>query len=252
MEVSTLARLYPGRLIAGLGLGVPGWMSQMGLSTKAPLTSMRECVTALRSLLAGEEVTTEGEFYQFTEVKLAHRPTESVPIYMGAVGPKMLQLSGEIADGNVLSVLASAEYVKWAREQIAKGAERAAAPAHRSVVSFALFSVDHDAHKAKESLRTPMSFYLAGGGENALTDSYGISDQLSDMVQRGGPRTVAREMPDHWLDELVIAGEPDECVERIRIYLDRGADAVVLFAMPEERSQEVIECAAKEVLPRVL
>jgi 5,10-methylenetetrahydromethanopterin reductase len=252
MEVSTLARLYPGRLIAGLGLGVPDWMSQMGLSTKSPLTSMRECVSGLRSLLAGQEVTTEGRFFRFTEVKLAHRPTESVPIYMGAVGPKMLQLSGEIADGNVLSVLASTEYVKWARAQIAKGAERASSVhVHRSVVTFALFSVDHNARKAKESLRTPMSFYLASGGRNALTDSYGISEQLSDMVQRGGSRTVAQEMPDRWLDDLAIAGEPDECVEKIRTYLDMGADAVVLFAMPEERTQETIEFAAKDVLPRV-
>jgi alkanesulfonate monooxygenase SsuD/methylene tetrahydromethanopterin reductase-like flavin-dependent oxidoreductase (luciferase family) len=252
MEVTTLARIYPGRLIVGLGLGVPDWMRQMGLSTKSPLTSMRECITALRALLAGKELTRQGDFFNFAGIKLAHPPTDRLPIYMGAVGPKMLQLSGEIADGNVLSVLASTEYVRWARKQIGKGAERTWRRGHRSVASFALFSVDHDAGRAKEALRTPMSFYLAGGGQNALTDSYGISEQLTDMVNRGGPGIVAEEMPDRWLDDLVIAGEPDECTERIRAYHDAGADSVVLFAMPEERSEEIIELAAKEVLPRFL
>jgi 5,10-methylenetetrahydromethanopterin reductase len=252
MEVSTLARLYPERVNTGVGLGVPDWMRQMGLSTRSPLTSMRECITALRALLAGEQVTRDGDFFSFDGVKLAHPPKGGLPIYMGAVGPKMLQLSGEIADGIVLSVLASIEYVKWARVQIAKGAERTGRHGHRPVASFALFSVDHDARRAKEAVRGPMSFYLAGGGRNALTDSYGNSDQLADMVQRGGPDTVAEEMPNRWLDDLVIAGQPDECAVRIRAYLDAGVDSVVLFAMPEERSAEVIELAAKEVLPQLV
>jgi 5,10-methylenetetrahydromethanopterin reductase len=252
MEVSTLARMHPDRLIAGIGLGVPAWMKQMGLPTDAPLTTMREAIAALRALLAGDEVTTDGDLFSFNGVRLVHPPTGRVPIYMGAVGPQMLRLSGEIADGNVLSVLAGTGYVRWARQQVAAGAREVSGNGHRSVACFALFSVDHDRRRARDALRAPMSFYLAGGGANALTDAYGISDELIDMVERGGARAVAEEMPDRWLDNLVIAGEPDECAHRIRDYLNAGADSVVLFAMPEERSEEIIELAAKEVLTRVL
>ena len=58
-------------------------------------------------------------------------------------------------------------------------------------------------------------------------------------------------MPDQWLEDLAIAGEPDECAEKIGRYLAAGADSVVLFPFPAERAREMVELAAAEVLPRL-
>ena len=69
-----------------------------------------------------------------------------------------------------------------------------------------------------------MAFYLAAGGGNALTDAYGISDELEAMLAGGGgAEAVEREMPDEWIDDLAVAGEPDECAEKIRRLLDAGS-----------------------------
>lgn len=251
MEIATLSRMYPGRMLPGVGLGVPGWLRQMGLHPESQLKAMRECLTCVRRLLDGEEVTFEGQTFQFDRVKLTHPPSERVPLYMGAIGPKMLDLASEIADGIVVSVLASTEYVAWAREVLAKGAATNGRDLRHKVACFGLFSVDTDARRAKESLRDVVAFYLGTMGPNALTDVHGSSEALRAMIQRGGAEAVRQEMPDAWLDELVIAGDPEECAEKIGRYLAAGADSVVLFPTPIERAEEIVRLASTEVLPRV-
>lgn len=58
-------------------------------------------------------------------------------------------------------------------------------------------------------------------------------------------------MPARWLDDLMVAGDPDECAAKIRRYLEAGADSVVLFPMPSERAGKVVRLAAQEVFPRL-
>jgi 5,10-methylenetetrahydromethanopterin reductase len=251
MEIATIARVHPGRLRAGIGLGVPAWLRQMGIKPRSPLSAMRECVTAVRALLDGEELTTEGRCFRFDRVRLAYTPPSPVPLYLGVLAPKAMRMSGEIADGNVLSVLSTPAYIRWARERAAEGARDAGRRETRALSTFAFFSVDRDGERAKRELRESVAFYLAAGGPNALTDAYGISDELAAMLASGGAEVVAREMPAQWLEDLAVAGEPDECAEKIRRLLAAGADSVALFPMPSERSEGMVRAAAADVLPRV-
>jgi 5,10-methylenetetrahydromethanopterin reductase len=251
MEVASMSRMYPGRVRPGVGLGVPLWLQQMGLMPKSPLTALRECVTNLRALLAGEEVTYEGDVFAFDKVVLTHAPQEELPVYMGLVNRKGLLLSGEIADGTVLSVLAGTDYIRWAREQIAEGAKTGGRESHHRVATYVLYSVDHDSQKAKDTLRDVTAFYLEAMPGNALSQVYGIADEVGEMLSRGGGETVAKEMPGHWLEDLVIAGDPEECAEKIRAFLDAGSDSVNLWAFPLESSEEVLRLTAREVLPRL-
>lgn len=97
-----------------------------------------------------------------------------------------------------------------------------------------------------------MAFYLAADGGNALTDAYGISDELNAMLQGGGgAEAVEREMPERWIDDLAVAGEPDECAEKIRRLLDAGSDSVVLFPLAGEDPEAIVRAAAADVLPKV-
>jgi 5,10-methylenetetrahydromethanopterin reductase len=251
MEIATLDRMFPGRLHPGIGTGVPAWMRQMGLKPKSPLSALRESVTSVRRLLDGEEVSLEGRCFHFDRVKLTHPPASRVPLYMGALAPKAMQLSGAIADGNVLSVLAGPDYVRWARERVADGAEEVGRDGARRMATFAFVSIGRDGAAAKAALRRPMAFYLAAGGSNALTDAYGISDDLDAMLDGGSADAVEREMPDRWIEDLAVAGEPDECAEKIRRLLDAGSDSVVLFPVAGEDPEAVVRAAAADVLPKV-
>lgn len=257
MEIATLARAFPGRLRPAVGLGVPSWLEQMGLTPASAVQAVRGCVSTVRALLAGEAVTREAPFV-LDRVRLSYPVTEPVPIQLGVAGPRMLRLSGSIADGTLLSVLAGADYVRWAREQIDRGrsAVDTAADAtpgsgtHR-VTCFALCCVDPDGTAARAAVRPAVAFYLAAGGPNALTDAYGISDRLREILASGGLAQLEQVMPDRWVDDLALAGTPEEVRARIRDLLAAGADYVGLLPVPAERSERTIQLVAEQVLPHL-
>lgn len=248
MECATLSRLHPGRFRPGVGLGVPFWLEQMGLMPASALGAVRECVESVRRLLAGEELSAQGVF-GFDRVALTHLPREELPIYLGMVGPKGLELSGRIADGSVLSVLAGVEYVRWARARIAAGAIATGreATSHR-VVTYVLYSVDLDGRTARDAVRDVTAFYLEAMPDNALSEVYGIQPQLQELVRVG---SVARELPSEWLEDLAVAGDPEEVAAKIRALLAAGSDSVCLWLFPLDRAAEVLELTAREVLPRL-
>jgi alkanesulfonate monooxygenase SsuD/methylene tetrahydromethanopterin reductase-like flavin-dependent oxidoreductase (luciferase family) len=251
MELATLSRLYPGRVLPGIGLGVPYWLGQMGLMPKSSLTAMRECVSSTRRLLDGETVTEDGKVFTFENVQLAHPAKEALPLLMGVVGPKMLQLSGEIADGTVIGVTSSAEYVRWAREQVAIGAERAGREGHHKMACYTIFSIDSDSRKAKEAARQQVAFYLGIMGRCGYTDAFGISDEIESLIAKHGVDGLEPHVPDEWVEGLAIAGNPDECAEGIQRYLDAGADTVSLWMEGGPGTKALLERVSREVLPSV-
>lgn len=103
MEIATLARMFPDRLLPGIGHGVLEWMGQAGVRAASPLTLLGEHATAIRRLLAGEEVTVEGRFVQLDHVQLRWLPERVPPLLIGGGRPKTLALAGELGDGLILA-----------------------------------------------------------------------------------------------------------------------------------------------------
>jgi 5,10-methylenetetrahydromethanopterin reductase len=251
MELATLDRLAPGRLMPGIGLGVPAWLRQMGLSPRSALGATRECIVALRTLLDGDTLSDEGDYFTFRDMALMHTPERRIPLSVGAIGPEMLRLSGELADGSVASILASPRYISWARERIAEGQARAGHESEpHELTCFALYSVDHDGAVAKQAIREAVAFAASTMTDSVLPEVCGISDELSRLAA-GGVEQIAAEMPDSWIDELTVSGDPDECLAKIERLLDAGADSVMLFPFPPERTTGMLELTAARLLPRV-
>ncbi|MEW6472804.1 MAG: LLM class flavin-dependent oxidoreductase [Actinomycetota bacterium] len=254
MEIATIARLHPGRFLPGIGLGVPAWINQMGYHPDSPATVLREAVTSVRQLLDGEELTRTGKVFTFDRVKLVHPPEVRPPLYMGVVGPNLLRLSGEVADGNVVSVLAGTEYIRWLRQKVGEGRATSGRTDPQRITTFVLYSVDKDSAKAKKSLRAITAFYLSAMPRSALTDVYGVGDELWDMYTRGGTDAaalIANEMPEQWVEDLVVAGDPEECAAKIQALSDAGSDSVCLYPMPIERTDEMIQLTVSDVLPKL-
>lgn len=234
VELATVARTHPGRLTAGIGLGVPAWMQQMGLLPKSPLRAVGECIRRLRQLLAGETVTSEpGDHFHFDGVALAHAVPDGLPLHAGVSGPRMLELAGEVADGTILSVGASVEYLDFARRHIEIGRERAGRSGAHRITQFALAAVDDDGDAARAAARAVLGFYMFSGSANALTDAAGISDHVRAMVASGAPATeLSEQMPADWVERLTAAGTPAEVAARVAAYHDAGADSVAVLPVP--------------------
>ncbi|MGL1138597.1 LLM class flavin-dependent oxidoreductase, partial [Vibrio parahaemolyticus] len=92
----TIERMFPERLLPGFGHGVQDWMRQIGAKAASPLTLMQEQLPALRSLLAGDTVTTEGRYVKLRDVSLDWPPVVAPRVYAAAEGPKTLHLAGAV------------------------------------------------------------------------------------------------------------------------------------------------------------
>lgn len=242
MTFATLDELAgtPGRMICGLGAYWEPLASKQGIDRRKPLLQMREYVTALRRLLALERVDLDGELVKVhdLELDLGHgvaRTPKQVPIYIGATGDKMLELSGEIADGVVLNCNTSAAYVRAAMGQIAAGAARAgrdlAAIDRPVLVTMAL---DRDRDRALDEARYLITMYLgqqphvgkAAGYPQSFLES--LNEAMGGWPPRpGGVEAAMKLVGDDIVNELTIAGNADDCRRRARDYLDAGASYVV-------------------------
>src|SRR5919199_4570144 len=125
---STLDDLAPGRFLCGIGAWWEPLASKVGAGRRKPLKAMREIVEVVRRLLAMEQVTFHGEFVNVTDVEIdivhGDRSPKDVPIYIGATGDQMLELSGEIADGVLLNYLVSPQYNERALARVEAGAKK--------------------------------------------------------------------------------------------------------------------------------
>jgi alkanesulfonate monooxygenase SsuD/methylene tetrahydromethanopterin reductase-like flavin-dependent oxidoreductase (luciferase family) len=127
MELATLARLWPHRLVATLGHGVQDWMEQVGARVGSPMALLREHTTAVRDLLAGETVDVEGRYVRLDRVALDWPPPTPPQLLVGARGPRTIRLAGEVADGVLLDSVTDPDVVRRARDLV----DRARADAGR-------------------------------------------------------------------------------------------------------------------------
>ncbi|WP_305789188.1 LLM class flavin-dependent oxidoreductase [Symbioplanes lichenis] len=121
MEIATLHRIFGERSMPGVGHGVQEWMGQVGARAASPLTLLREHLTALRALLAGEEVTVDGRYVKLDKVKLDWPSTPAARVWVGATGVKTRAIAGELGDGTILEGGTPPEGVRTAIEQINPG-----------------------------------------------------------------------------------------------------------------------------------
>lgn len=133
MEAATLHRMFPGRVTLGVGHGVQDWMGQAGARPESPLTLLREHLLALRALLRGERVTTSGRYVRLDDVALDWPPApEDAAVLAGGTGPRTVRLTGEAADGTILTANTSAEGCAGPAVSSTRGARRPGAGPSRT------------------------------------------------------------------------------------------------------------------------
>ena len=242
---STLDDLAPGRVILGIGAWWDPLAAKVGITRTKPLTAMREIVTSVRGLLANETVTFHGEHVHLDGVELDYvyqeRRPKDVPIYIGATGLKMMELTGEIADGVVLNYLVSPRYNAQAMEALARGA----ATAGRSVddldrPQLIVCSLDEDRQRALDAARLMITQYL--GQQPHIMKASGVPDSLLDEIGQvlTWPATheqveaASRLVPDEIVQMLAAAGTPDECRAQVRRYVDEGCTCPVLYPLGDD------------------
>ncbi|MCD6287391.1 MAG: LLM class flavin-dependent oxidoreductase [Anaerolineae bacterium] len=239
MEIATLARLYPGRFLPGFGHGVAGWMRQIGAFPKSQLKALEEVTFTIRKLLAGEQLTFNGRYVHLDQTQLVHPPEQVPPISLGVAGPKSLALSGRVADGTILGEYSAPKYISWAREQIASGKLEAGHDREHRLTLFAFACAASTAATARQELRPMVASAVASAGMNAKLAPLGIMPQVREYRESGGQEHIEATMPDAWIDQLAIAGTPENWRLAIDRLVEAGADSIVLVPLPDKGPDEI-------------
>lgn len=225
MEITTLARAFPGRILPGFGHGVERWMAQIGAAQKSPLKALNETVTAVRQLLSGESVTTQGVWVNLDQVQMQLTPGSVPPLYVGAVREKTLRLAGRLGDGTILTSLSSPAYIRWALGHIQAGMAETRRTHHRVVV-FLDVKVNPDGELARAAVRQALAARLPW--KDAQMEALGIAPEVASFVQAYPDlEEAAQKMPDEWVDAFSAAGTPEQVAGAVQRWAEAGADSIV-------------------------
>jgi len=207
MEVATLARAYPGRLVPGLGHGVAEWMRQVGAEATSKLALLEETIIGVRALLSGETVTARGREVTIDGVRLVHPPAEVPPLVTGVVRPKSLELSGRVADGTVLAEGIGPDQIAAALAHIDRGRAAGDRPGHELIV-FTYLHLDDDAARAAAATRDIVASQAAwlGAEPDDLFTLIGpaaiVPDRVEALRAAGAGTVVLRPLGAAPLDQV--------------------------------------------------
>ena len=240
MAAATLDEVSGGRAILGLGSSSPSLIEgQMGIPAGRSVAVMRESVGIDRGLLSGRAVSFEGERFRYRDARLEAAPSqERIPIFFAAMGPQMLRLAGRIADGVLLNVGATTDYVRWAVAEIAGGA--AAADRGMDEITIAAWitayvTEDHASglQRAREWLAGMLS--IPRQGELILEHAGGDLSILSDIravcgfyPAHGDRAAGAQFVTADLAERMTIIGTAERAHDRLAEYRAAGVQMPVL------------------------
>jgi 5,10-methylenetetrahydromethanopterin reductase len=235
-----------GRVMLGLGAWWEPISSRVGVDRRKPLTAMREHIEAIRQLFTMEEVTYQGEFVNLDRVRLdvafGDTSPRDIPLYIGATGPKMLEMTGEICDGVVLNYMVSVDYIKNAVKLVEKGAQKAGKTIEdidRPELLVCCLSDENPMAALLEGKKLA-AYYFAT--EPHIMKASGVSDELLEKVQSimGWPATeedyikASKVIPDEVVRNIMAVGTTKECQEKVAQYIDAGVTCPILYPMMDE------------------
>ncbi|WP_454042052.1 LLM class flavin-dependent oxidoreductase [Cellulosimicrobium sp. Marseille-Q8652] len=253
MEAATLAALHPGRLQLGLGHGMPSWMRQIGVWPASPLGLLEETTATVRALLHGESVTCSGRYVQIDDVALYSPPAVAPPVLLGVRGPRSLEVAGRVADGTILDMPVTPEYLAGVRASVDAGRASAgdAAPPEHRVVAFAHGVVHVDAALAR-SLARPGLAVLALPDWAVHVDPLPFADELRALARdAASPEAFAEAVPDAWVDALTVTGTPSDVRDRLALLGEHGVSSVVMAPVSPDPQRPDDPFAALDALEAV-
>ena len=236
----TLDDLAPNRIICGIGAWWDPLAKNVGIDRRKPLTAMKETVTVLRKLLNMERVSFEGEFISVHGIELdvvhGRKEPRNVPIFIGATGDNMMEMTGEIADGVVLNYCVPPEYNNKALELLAAGAKKAGKTLDDiDRPQLIVCSVDLDHDKAIDTTRELLTQYLAQ--QPHIAKASGVSMDVVAQIQSilGWPATheqikkAKHLVPEALIDRITASGTPDEARKKVAEYVANGCTCPILY-----------------------
>ncbi len=229
MSAATLQALSPDADVwLGVGVSAPGILKMHGQpKVTRPIAMMREYVALLRECLSGESVTFEGDFWSVKRFRLGMRLGERKPkVVLAALGPQMLKLAGEIADGVLLNYIP----VSHVADSIARV---------RSGGDAKIFAYVHacvgDLERSAKSARRDLYNYAMADGYANMFRAAGFADEVNELRERHAAKDrdgATQAISEAMIQAIDFIGAAQEVTDFVRGYVDAGVEHPVLMPMP--------------------
>jgi coenzyme F420-dependent oxidoreductase len=236
MTAASLDELSGGRFILGLGISGPVVIQDWhGVLFERPLQRTRETIEVIRLALAGDRVTHSGEIFQVQRFRLGFTPPRPrIPIYIASIGPKNLQLTGEVADG-WLPIYCSPEGLASMGGEVAAGAKAGGRdPAAVEIAPYILACLSDDPEMGRRLVRRHLAYYIGGMGTfyfNLMQRSgFGLeAGAIQAAWKRGDRAGAAEEVSDAMLEALSLTGDRAACNAQLNRFRSAGATLPILM-----------------------
>ncbi|MCD6248471.1 MAG: 5,10-methylenetetrahydromethanopterin reductase [Hadesarchaea archaeon] len=229
--VATLDEISNGRAMLGISAGDPFYLATVGVKHRRPITTVREAIQVIRKLLSEEKVDYAGEIFTCRGAGLHFRPIGEIPIYVGGRKRRMLELSGELADGALLNA-SHPDDLKECTEYVCSGAKKAGRdPKEVEVVAYMATSIDEDEERARNRAKTVVAFVGSSAPEQSL-ERHGIPPEEMERVRRklqaGDIRGAREAVTEAMIDAFSVSGTLNEFLSRVEELRRMGITGVVV------------------------
>ncbi len=252
MAIGTLDDLSGGRASLGLSIGHHPWNDLgHGIPLEAPLARLREYVKFIRKALSGEPFTHNGRFFSGVHTRLAFRPLRpDLPIYIGATGPRMVALAGEVADGLITNVVTPHYVANFQVEQLRSAAQQAGRDPNKLEL-IAIVTCCPGARR-EEALAHARSAFMVRFRNNPVrmikTQRPELREEflaLKDLLDRGEAERAQDEASEQLVTSFIAVGCGGELWGTIDRYFAAGCTRVAVAAYPRDKAS--VEWLLKEL-----
>ena len=251
MGFATLASLAPGRVIAGIGASSPIVVGRWhGGDFEQPLATVREFIGLLRAALAGEKLNHDGPRFRSKGFRL-DLPGVEVPIWLGAINPRMLALAGEIADAAFMTWCPPGEVSP--KQEIVKAAATEAGrdPCDVStVLSFWAYAGPSPEQALERMRRQVLAYSMVPTHQPAFVGTFDNLPEVAEAWQSGNRAAALSMVPDEAVLAQCALG-PDMLAERIAAYRAAGVDLPIVLLTGAHIGDDIGPQATVDALSRI-
>jgi 5,10-methylenetetrahydromethanopterin reductase len=239
MEIGALDELSNGRATLSVGAGIMAATAKMGLSTEKPVSALRDALSIVRGLLQGKEIDYSGPFYSAKKIRLDYRPRPNIPVYLAGRGDLMVKLSGEAADGLVISNMCSVEFAGRLAGLMRSSRRAGGRQTPGDVIQYMPCAVHSRSSEAMQAGKRAVGEMLPrfwalgqklGSAKDALLAGTDISEQeFSESANRvRAGEDPAQVLDDRYALAFSLSGTAEECLTLARKYKSLGVDELAL------------------------
>jgi 5,10-methylenetetrahydromethanopterin reductase len=251
-SIATLNEIAPCRVVLGIGAGDKTTLEAVGMEMAKPMAAVREAIEIFRKLVSGESVAYQGEIFKTAGAKFNFKTRNKIPVYVGAQGPKMLEMAGKIGDGVLINASHPSD-VEYAVKQANEGMKQAGkSSADVDIAAYTSFSVNEDLKKAVKAA-TPVVAFIVAGSPPPVLEKHGINltkaDEIRQALKVGDfPKALAAVTPE-MISAFSICGTPDMCIESISRLQKIGISQFVVGSPIGTNVKIAIDLIGEKIIP---